>query len=94
MLNDGYERAQFERDCQEPLAGNIQAAQMLEKADRLKDTIRNLENEREAIISLHLNHMPFDLREKVFESYDNEIANRKQELAEISESLAERGYIA
>ena len=94
MLNDGYTRAQFERDCQEPPAGNALTARMLETADRLKTTIRRLEHEREGIIGLHLRHLPNNLKAQVFESYDNQIANRKQELQDISDSLAERGYIA
>ncbi|MCI8623789.1 MAG: hypothetical protein HFG26_09015 [Provencibacterium sp.] len=86
--------ALYEGERLDPPAGNIQAARMLETADRLKVTIRRLEHEREGIIGLHLRHLPNNLKAQVFESYDNQIANRKQELQDISDSLAERGYIA
>lgn len=86
--------ALYESERLEPPAGNIQAARILETADNLRTVIRELEREREAIIGLHLRRLPNNLKAQMLEHYEREISNRKQELQDISESLAERGYIA
>lgn len=85
--------ALYERERLEPPTNNILTARMLETADRLKDTIRELEDEQYGILSLHLSHLPNDLKAQVFEHYDSELANRRQELADVRQNLSARGYI-
>lgn len=86
--------ALYEGERLEPPAGNDQEARMLETVDNLRSTICELENEREAIIGLHLRRLPNHLKAQVLEHYDSEIRNRRQELADIRTNLSAMGYIA